>query len=67
MVSFLLTAEERDRFADWLENFAEVEAAMAVQLEQLGGMLEKSLAQKARVESMAATVIAKRLRNTEDG
>lgn len=62
MVLFL-TQIERDRFASYLEQEAESDDALVVQLEKIG---PKGLATKYRTESLAAKIIVAKLRMTHD-
>lgn len=59
----MLTSEERNRFATYLEREAETDEMMAEQLMKMGPEI---LAKKYRVESMAARVIAQKLRSIID-
>ena len=60
-----LDAKERDRFAEWLAQEAAMNEAMAKQLETLGPAHAVGV-RKFRLEAMAATIIARKLRNTEE-
>ena len=59
----LLTNEERERFAAYLEQEARSDLAILEQMEKSN--MPAALIQKYRVEAMAAQVIAKKLRSTE--
>lgn len=61
----LLTDEERQRFAEWLEMEARSAAAMAQQLGKVGPAVGEALSRKERLYAAAATLIARRLRETE--
>ena len=60
----MLTPAERDRFATWLEYEAETDEQMARQAESLGPA-HKPIVSKIRVEAMAASIVAKKLRSIE--
>ena len=60
-----LSAQERDRFATWLEREAHTDKMLAEQLEKLPSRPEP-MAKKYRVEGMAAQVIAQKLRSISD-
>ena len=60
----LLTDEERERFATWLEEQAEVSRNAIERLSSLGPHAEIA-AQIAQREAAAALLIAKKLRSTE--
>jgi hypothetical protein len=66
----ILTKEERDKFAAYLEESADTGMQMAEQLCKLNdGMKDRgmfAMESKMRAESMAAKVIAAKLRATED-
>jgi len=71
-MSRLLSQQERDRFAAWLEQEAESGELMAAQMEKgIQGtppahmLAMHTLAKKERAEAMAARIIAKKLRATE--
>jgi hypothetical protein len=59
-----LSAQERDRFATWLEQEAESDDAMATQLGKLPGNYE-AMRSKWNAEALAARVIARKLRSIE--
>ena len=62
-----LAPDERKKFADWLEQEAETDAKLHQQLSAInGGRGHRALAAKYHVESMAARVIADKLRAVED-
>ena len=61
--SLLLTAEERDRFASWLELEAAIGKGLIEQLEKLGPMSAPVIARE-KQESTAALIIARKLRAT---
>lgn len=63
-MSGLLTPAERDRFASYLEQEAATDKAMARQLKEISG--PEALITKLNVESMAARVIAQKLRSIMD-
>jgi hypothetical protein len=58
-----LTQEERDKFAQYLEETARDNKALEQQLERLHPTDE--MRKRLRIEEMAARVIAKKLRETE--
>lgn len=62
MIPILLTSDERTRFARYLEAEAHSDKKLAIECEKIG---HSTLAQKYRVEAMAAEVLAKKLRQTE--
>lgn len=66
----ILTREERDKFAAYLEESADTGMKMAEQLGKLNdGMKYRgmfAMESKMRAEAMAAKVIAAKLRATED-
>lgn len=67
-MSRLLSDQERDRFASWLEQEAKSDEGTARQLEGLArGPSDPThvLALKFRIEAGAAKVIAKKLRETQ--
>ena len=66
MKQFFLTDQERERFADWLENEAESDEGMAEQVLGLptGDMMDP-LAKKLRAEALAARIVAAKLRSVE--
>jgi hypothetical protein len=65
-MSLLLTVQERDRFATWLENEAKTAKGIIEQLEKLGPHTAPVIARE-KLEIGAALVIAKKLRSTHDG
>ena len=62
-MELLLSKDERDRFAVWLEHESAVSMGLAEQLDKLSGTLE--MASKERGYAYAAALIARRLRDTE--
>lgn len=60
----LLTLEERDRFASWLENEAATSKAIVAQLELLGSAAALLVARE-KAETAAAVLIARKLRSIE--
>ena len=62
--AILLRADERDRFAEYLEHEAATDAALADKMETLGHTVA---AKRKRVEATAARIVAAKLRATEDG
>lgn len=61
-----LTAQERIRFAAWLEHEAATSADIAAQMERVGtGVFPKFVVEKEKSEAVAALLIARRLRATE--
>ena len=63
----VLTQEERDKFADWLEQEANTDHKMANQMKTLGGTGMELGAQKYNTEAMAKEIVAKLLRSIEAG
>lgn len=63
MSNLLLTQQERDRFAAWLENEAATSKLLIEQMEKLGPHALPVLNLE-RTEMNAAIVIARKLRNT---
>jgi hypothetical protein len=61
----ILTDEERERFAAYLEQSAASDDAMAKQSESMNYDVMKSLAKMLRQRAAAAMIIARDLRNTE--
>lgn len=59
-----LTAEERDRFATWLEQEAATDKGLLEQMKQLEGMAP--MIQHRKVEIAAALMVARKLRSIED-
>lgn len=68
-MGLLLTAEERERFAEWLEREATSDLAIAKALMGLptGPELGKKLAERNEIHAKACLLIASQLRRTEDG
>lgn len=64
--SFLLTPQERDRFATWLERQAESSKAMIAQFETLPPAVAEVMVAKEKQELAAYIIIARMLRSTED-
>lgn len=64
----LLSAQERERFAAWLEHEAESDRGMIEQMEKLAQHTEavEAVRKKLNVERLAALVIMKKLRSVED-
>lgn len=60
----ILTEEERNKFASYLEQDAKDGDAIEQQMANLGDYTDP-IRKQIRVESMAARVIAKKLRSTE--
>jgi hypothetical protein len=60
----LLTQEERNRFATWLENEVVTSKAIVTQLEFLGPHAAPLVARE-KAEAAAAELIAHKLRSTE--
>jgi len=58
----MLTDDERDRFAIYLEQDAADSEQMAKQCESIG---QAVIAKKYRMESVATTIVARRLRSVE--
>lgn len=63
-MSLLLSQEERDRFATWLEHEATVGRDLIAQMEKLGPHAAPIVARE-KAEAAAALVIARKLRSTE--
>jgi hypothetical protein len=63
-MKLLLTAQERDRFASWLEHEATVGKGLIEQMEKLGPHAAP-LVVREKAEAAAALVIARKLRSTE--
>jgi hypothetical protein len=65
--SFLLSDEERNRFALWLERNAESCAGMIEQWEKIGGDMPHvaAVTKKLRTEEVAYRIVAQILRTTE--
>lgn len=62
-MDLLLTPQERDRFAAWLEHEATVAQGLIAQMEKLGPMSAPLIARE-RAEAAAALLIARKLRAT---
>lgn len=62
--SLLLTAQERDRFASWLEREVETGKGMIQQMEKMGNM--QMFIDKMKREMTAYLIVARVLRTTED-
>ena len=60
----MLTPQERDKFALYLEQEAATDDQMVDQLEKMGGV--EPMVKKLRAEAMAAKIIAAKLRSIED-
>ncbi len=67
MSSLLLTAAERQRFADWLDREADAGQAIAGQFEKLNPAVAEALLKRERAEVAAAKIIAAKLRSIQDG
>ena len=63
-MEYLLTPQERDRFATWLEREAEGSKGLIDQLEKLGPHTAQIVARE-RIEASAALLIARKLRATD--
>lgn len=63
MSSMLLTDQERERFAAWLEHEAGTARGMIEQLEKLGPMGAPAIARE-KTEMTAALIVARKLRAT---
>jgi hypothetical protein len=63
--SLLLTKEERNRFASWLELQASTSAGIIEQMKKLGPHL-LPLIEREQNEAWAASIIARKLRATHD-
>lgn len=63
-MDLLLTDQERERFAAWLEHEATVERGLIEQMEKLGPAFTLMVKHKA-TEAAAALVIAQKLRSTQ--
>lgn len=63
-MNLLLTDQERDRFASWLEHEATVGKGLIEQMEKLGPHAAPLVARE-KQEAAAALVIARKLRATE--
>lgn len=59
----ILTQEERDKFATYLEEDAASNDGLIVQATKVGGM--EPLIQKLKIEAASARIIARKLRTTE--
>ncbi len=66
----ILTKEERDKFAAYLEESADTGMKMAEQIGKLNDRMEDrgmfAMESKMRAEALAAKVVAAKLRATED-
>lgn len=62
-MSMLLTDQERERFAAWLEHEAATDAGLVEQMEKLGPQMAM-LATRKKAEAAAALMIARKLRST---
>jgi len=68
-MSLLLTQEERDKFAAYLERDAESANAIAVQMEKSTNLplaVREASIKRYRMEAAASAFVARRLRSTED-
>lgn len=63
--SYLLSAEERERFATWLERQAESSKGIIQQMEKLGAHAAP-LVEKEKRELMACLIVAQMIRNVEE-
>jgi len=63
-MDLLLTAQERERFAGWLEREAASSEAIAAQMET--SSIPQVLTRKLRAEAAACKIVASILRSTED-
>ena len=63
-MGLLLTQQERDRFAAWLEHEAAVGKGLIEQMEKLGPHAWPLVARE-KAEAAAALLIARKLRSTE--
>ena len=63
-MDLLLTQQERDRFAAWLEHEAYVGKGLIEQMEKLGPHAAPLVARE-KAEAAAALLIARKLRSTE--
>lgn len=61
----LLTREERDKLADYLELDAKADELSAVKLEKLGGPEDLAMAAELRFEMQVISIAVKRLRSAE--
>ena len=59
-----LDAEERDKFAAWLEQEAVTNKGMGEQMAKLKG--HEQMAKRLQMKAAACTIIAMQLRSTED-
>lgn len=62
----LLTNEERQRFADYLEMDAESGEQLAAQMDKMKNPITDQLAKQHRIEAQAARIVARRLRAAQD-
>lgn len=60
----LLTAQERERFAGWLEREVESAKGMIEQMEKMPGLAP--MIEKEKRWAVACLIVARHLRNTED-
>ena len=69
MSGLLLTQEERDKFAAYLEREAVSADAIATQMEKSGlpPAVRDVSVKRYRMEAAAAAFVARKLRSTEDG
>jgi hypothetical protein len=63
-MNLLLTDQERERFAAWLEHEAATENTLVAQMEKLGPSFALVIEQK-KLEANASLVIARKLRSTQ--
>jgi hypothetical protein len=63
-MDLLLTPQERDKFATWLEHEAATAKGLVEQLEKLGSHTALIVARE-KLEASAALVIARKLRATQ--
>lgn len=60
---FLLSPQERERFAAWLENEAMTSRAIAEQMENMDSPISKDLARREKIYAAAAITVASKLRS----
>lgn len=65
-MDLLLTEQERERFAAWLEHEAATAKGLIEQMEKLGPAMAMLIARE-KAEAAAALVIARKLRATHSG
>jgi hypothetical protein len=65
IMNLLLTDEERQRFADWLEMSADSNEQIAAQMERVGSPPMMAVAKLNRTEAAAMRVVLRKLRTTE--